>query len=493
MKRKNIHWITLAIMFVMATAAWGIEPNFFGPESFAVGKGKPVSSTRAFTARSGSAILTLENGTKPGDKRVSTGSIFFNGAEIVFPADFNQQVGTIVRSVTLKDNNMLSVNVGGAPGSFVTLSITPGEGPPPPSAPTARLQADPQTISSGGVATLSWTTTNAERVTIVPEPGVVSLAGSVQVHPTQTTLYRLVAEGPGGQAVAETTIVVTTPKPLGITFAPYKGGSLAGATVEGQEITVGGTVVVANPAEIGVTVNGVVAQVNDGNFIANDVPLSEGLNTLTASAIDAAGQVWSASAEVFSLSASKYVTLKADIETGLAPLTVTLSLAGNPTRGVASLSLQCTGPVPKTPVAAGDNTYTVTLDLPGLYACRLDIVDSLGTLHEEIVGINVLSGATLDTLLKAKWAAMTTAMQQGNLAAALPYFSTRTREAYSQQLSSMSTTLSQIVADMQGITLLSIEGDKAIYDLRIVKDGVPFSFQLEFILDEDGLWRIRAF
>jgi hypothetical protein len=113
--------------------------------------------------------------------------------------------------------------------------------------------------------------------------------------------------------------------------------------------------------------------------------------------------------------------------------------------------------------------------------------------HEDTIGVNAYSATTLDSLLKSKWDATTAAMAKGDLDVALASFSTRTREAYALQFAGMSTALGQIVADMQGINLLRIEGDRAIYDLRIVKDGVPYSFQLEFIQDEDGLWRIRAF
>lgn len=315
----------------------------------------------------------------------------------------------------------------------------------------------------------------------------------------------MIATGSGGQAVANATITVTEPPASqGITFDSYKGGSLDGAAINRPAITVGGKVVVANPAEIGVVVNGVIAQVDNGRFVANNVPLFiAGLNTLTAVATDAAGQTCSASAQIFYQPTSIFyqptsvsVNLKADAQTGLAPLTVTLSVSSNLTRvqGVASAALQCTGPAERTPVPASEtNSYTVLLDLPGLYTCRFNVVDTLGTAYEESVGILAYSATTLDSLLKAKWTAMSAAMQQGNITAAAAYFSPRTRDVYSRQMTAMSSLLRQIVADMKGLTLLKVEGDKAIYDLRVEKAGVPYSFQIEFILDEDGLWRIRAF
>lgn len=491
--------VTLAtvILGMVGPSVSGELITVFGPKDFAVGKGKPISVTQSFKAIAGQATLSVRNGNTLDDKRVSTGSIAINGIAVVVPADFNQQVGMIERTVVLQENNELVVQVGGRPESFITLTVATTSAIPPPKLPTATLLTNPSSIISGETATLSWVTTNADQVTLEPGLGVMPLSGSTQVRPVQTTLYRLIATGSGGQAVADTTITVTEPPVTqGITFDTYKGGPLDGAAINRPDITVGGKVVVANPTEIGVVVNGVIAQVDNGRFVANNVPLITGLNTLTAVATDAAGQTWSASAQIFYQPTNTSVHLKADVQTGLAPLMVTLSVGSNLTRaqGVASVALQCTGPAERTPVPSAEtNSYTVLLDLPGLYTCRFNVVDTLGTAYEESVGILAYSTTALDSLLKAKWTAMSAVMQQGDIAGAMAYFSPRTREVYSRQMTAMSSVLGQIVADMKGLTLLKVEGDKAIYDLRVEKAGVPYSFQLEFILDEDGLWRIRAF
>ncbi|HBT83799.1 MAG TPA: hypothetical protein DEB35_10530 [Desulfuromonas sp.] len=488
--------ILATVMLGLVSPAVGSElVIIYGPKDFAVDKGKPVSVTQVFKAAAGEATLTVRNGNPTGDKRVSTGQIAINGVDVIAPADFNQQVATIERTVVLQDNNELVVQVGGKPESFITLTVAATTAAPPPDLPTATLLATPATIVSGEPATLAWTTMNAEQVTLEPGFGVVPFSGSIEVRPTQTILYRLIATGPGGQAVADTTITVTAPPaPQGITFDTYKGGALDGAAIDQPDLTVNGKIVVGNSAEVGVVVNGVVAQVDNGRFVANNVPLVAGLNTLTAAATDFTGQTWSTSAQVYCQPTSESVTLLADTQAGLAPLTVTLSVDGDLTRGVASAELLCDGPAQRTPVPAVEmNTYTVPLDVPGLYTCHFKVVDTFGTTYTDSVGILAYSTTALDALLKAKWTAMTAAMQQGNVTAAATLFSPRTRDAYSRQLTAMSSVLGQIVADMKGLTLVKIEGDKAIYDLRVEKAGVPYSFQLEFILDEDGLWRIRAF
>ncbi|WP_305042075.1 hypothetical protein [Geoalkalibacter sp.] len=481
-------------MLPIHTPLYGAEANLLGPESLAVGKGKPLVATRSFSGIAGeTAMLIITNGTSGGDHRVSTGSISVNGIEILTPSDFNQQVGTLTRVFALKGQNELIVTLGGGPGSLITLAVAGGASPPTPSLPTARLGADPSTILSGESSSLSWTTTNAQRVTIQPGIGEVPSSGSIQVSPTQTTLYRLTAEGSGGQAAAEVRVsVLPPPVPPGITFDPYQGAPLDGATVDQCEITVSGSVTVANPSEIGVRVAGVVAQVDNGRFIANHVSLTEGSNTLTAIATDADGNTWSTSAGVFCAPTDEYINLKADTEAGLAPLPVVFSVDTNLTT-VSGGSFQCSGPVEKTPVAGEDNTYAVHLEMPGLYTCKLRVLDLRGTAYEKSLGIRVYSKAELDGQLKSKWQAMTEAMWTGDVDAAVAHFSTRTREVYAIEMAEMGTVLDQIVADMQGIELVGLRGDRAVYELQILRDGVPYSFQLEFQLDEDGLWRIRAF
>jgi len=79
-------------------------------------------------------------------------------------------------------------------------------------APTINLTAQPSTVSSGGSAVLSWTTTNATSVTIA-NSGTFGATGSAMVKPTVTTTYSASASGPGGTASASATITVSSTAP----------------------------------------------------------------------------------------------------------------------------------------------------------------------------------------------------------------------------------------------------------------------------------------
>ncbi len=82
--------------------------------------------------------------------------------------------------------------------------------PPPPPAPTATLTANPNTINAGQASTLTWNTTNATDISI-DSLGKVGPSGSVQVVPSESTTYRLVAKNQSGTQEATARVTVNPP------------------------------------------------------------------------------------------------------------------------------------------------------------------------------------------------------------------------------------------------------------------------------------------
>lgn len=84
-----------------------------------------------------------------------------------------------------------------------------------PGSPTATLTVDPPSIEIGQTANLSWTTTNANDVSISNGIGTVSATGRQAVSPSESTTYTLTANGPNGSttSVARLTIVPPPPPP----------------------------------------------------------------------------------------------------------------------------------------------------------------------------------------------------------------------------------------------------------------------------------------
>jgi hypothetical protein len=111
------------------------------------------------------------------------------------------------------------------------------------------------------------------------------------------------------------------------------------------------------------------------------------------------------------------------------------------------------------------------------------------------LGFNVQDLAALDGQLQAKWAALRTALAQADVAAASALFTGRARDVYADQFSALAGAgaLGQVAADLGGLSLVRVRDGGVEYELRAVQNGVEYSFQVLFILDEDGIWRLDSF
>jgi peptidoglycan-associated lipoprotein len=74
---------------------------------------------------------------------------------------------------------------------------------------TATLSASPSSITRGQSATLTWSTQNADEVSL--DGNKVDANGSQSVSPTDTTTYHLHAKGGGGTQDASATVTMTAP------------------------------------------------------------------------------------------------------------------------------------------------------------------------------------------------------------------------------------------------------------------------------------------
>ena len=99
-----------------------------------------------------------------------------------------------------------------APGPAPSAQAQPAASAVPAApAPTITLSAAPSAIERGQATTLSWASTNATGVTIDGGIGTVEPSGSREIRPSASTTYVARATGPGGNAVAEARVTVTSP------------------------------------------------------------------------------------------------------------------------------------------------------------------------------------------------------------------------------------------------------------------------------------------
>ena len=99
--------------------------NFVG--SFFRGTVAPFVRKRSFDVQDqgDDFIFTVINGTPDGKDRVSSAVIRLNGVLIVGPSDLNQEVGQIVREVSVLQDNVVEVELRGEPEGQVMITVGP--------------------------------------------------------------------------------------------------------------------------------------------------------------------------------------------------------------------------------------------------------------------------------------------------------------------------------------------------------------------------------
>jgi peptidoglycan-associated lipoprotein len=115
----------------------------------------------------------------------------------------NRQVKSCVRLAALASVLIMTA----ACNKKVATAPPPPTPPPAPPAPTATLEANPNTIQQGQTVTLKWQTTDATDISI-EGLGTLSSSGVKTITPDSSTTYTLIARGPGGSTDSSVRITV---------------------------------------------------------------------------------------------------------------------------------------------------------------------------------------------------------------------------------------------------------------------------------------------
>jgi hypothetical protein len=169
--------------------------------------------------------------------------------------DFNPYYHTSQDDVDKLDMEYFASLVRAAVGTAAHLAVPSATTDPPPQEPTATLTASPSEIAQGGMATLTWTTTNATDVTL--SEADVPLNGSQDVWPSVTTTYVLTATGDGGTATATAVVTVTADPPPEPGFETEPNDSRAEANL----VLISGT-----------TITGTVSSATDSDYFGVSLP-----------------------------------------------------------------------------------------------------------------------------------------------------------------------------------------------------------------------------
>ena len=91
---------------------------------------------------------------------------------------------------------------------------------------------------------------------------------------------------------------------------------------------------------------------------------------------------------------------------------------------------------------------------------------------------------------EAAWGSVRDALAGGDIEAALFHIVPQTRDSYRDLFMNAGDQLPQIALDMGEIYPLSVNEREAIYGILRYDDGKPFLFEVAFVRDGAGEWKI---
>ncbi len=289
----------------------------------------------------------------------------------------------------------------------------------------------------------------------------------------------------GNLATASITISVLT---LQITItAPADGAILPTpmALVQGR--------IEFGALEVGVLVNGMVAQV-DGPRFAAMVPLAPGSNSINTVATEPSGNTATAAITVTVPSGVEpHTILTATPAGGVAPLAVTFWILSLLSSQIAQVELDSDGDGTIDFREASLEGQVFTYSKPGLYLPTVTITDAQGNRFTGSTIVQAYDLNRLDVLLQGKWTALKEKLGRSDINQALESITVTERDGYFRLLSALGPQLSGIDTILTDITFVSLDNDRAEYQMIRMDNGVRISHFVLFVKDLDGIWRLKFF
>ncbi|MBU0730157.1 MAG: FG-GAP repeat protein [Proteobacteria bacterium] len=248
-------------------------------------------------------------------------------------------------------------------------------------------------------------------------------------------------------------------------------------------------------AEIGINVNGEIAIQHNTEFAANHIALQEGANTIRVIATDTDGNVAEETVNVTCQAGASYLRLIQSTESGLSPLTASFRIDAPFDMASADTNVYSMGPAGMDSLTFDDaENFTVQVSVPGIYYITAEVTDASSNVYFDAAAILVVDKVALDTLLKAKWDGMKSALAVQDVEGAVSYFAGVNTETFREIYTLIQEQLQAVASEMQEIEMIKLQGRKAEYRIKknMIYGGQPrtITFYLYFIKESNGLWKI---
>jgi len=225
--------------------------------------------------------------------------------------------------------------------------------------------------------------------------------------------------------------------------------------IASDSVTISGTF--SGPNNTGIAANGVVAAIVGNTFVASNVPLQPGNNTLTVTlTAPPSNQTATQTLSVTSTGPAPIEVLASPTQ-GVAPLSVVFTINNRTGNAIQSVQgdYSGTGSFASVDQKMLSNSYTAS----GIYQARFIITDSTGARYQQTVPISVQNAAQTDQMLQTAWWGFTTVLAAQDTTQALQYFNAQAQQKYQSVLQALASDLPQIVGSFSPPQLVSVTNE----------------------------------
>jgi len=339
---------------------------------------------------------------------------------------------------------------------------------------------------SGGSLTFAWTLQArpaGSQADLADDSSSVArltpdVAGSYEVD-------LVVSSAAGESDPARATIEVVAESDLSLSITEPDQGD----TITSDRVRVTGTV--AAPLNTGVAVNGVVAEVYGGTFIAEGVRLAAGTNVLTATATTPAGITLSSGIVVTAQAEPPILEFSASSASAISPAYVTFRLTFSSEEEIDDVAVDFDGDgQPELLDDVLPEDLACTYGTPGIYLPHVVVHDASGATHEATASVVVQSAAGAEAVFQAIWADVHAALLAEDVAAAQRFVHPRQRERFGAAWRALLPNFPAIWASYSPLSAHRLTPETADYFVTRTLDGELRVFFVAFVRDTDGVWRL---
>jgi beta-lactam-binding protein with PASTA domain len=452
-----------------------------------------VTTTASPTVAAGSVISQ----SPTAGTNVSSGSavnlvVSSGSAQISVPNVVGQTQAAATTALTNAGLVLGTVTTAASPtvaaGSVISQSPTAGTNVNSSSAVNLVVSSGPAQISVPNVVGQ----TQANATSAITSAGLVLGTVTTAASPT-VAAGSVISQSPvagtnvnSGSAVA--LVVSSGPSVSVMITSPPGQSSIAGDTVSIQGL-------VAGMSNVGVTVSGAhhPAVVLDNKFVATDVPIQTGPNTITVTATDATtGQTATTSIDITGTGPAP-VTIAAEPETGLAPLPVSFNVTWQAQWVPVKINADFNGDG-TVDYNSADLTAKPTYTYPafGIYQASFVLTNAQGATQTVTVPLVVQDETALDQKFQTIWGEFTGSLSVANATGAASYFLPESRDKYLNAFNALGSKLPSIVSTFSAMTKSVITSSYGEYLITRNINGTDYAFFVYFRQASDGTWAMES-